>query len=111
MVGSVRVESLAHASESALLEIRDGRLKPERGLIEALLFATDLMRDAAARDPRGEMTAPEKDLVHRLLSMSGDRESETRKAFPELDPEVLEVLSEAQMSQLLNARALGGKVW
>ena len=57
MVGLRPMNDLAHAAEDLVGQLRDGRLRAERPVIDALLAALDALRDIAGRASRREPVA------------------------------------------------------
>jgi chemotaxis protein histidine kinase CheA/ActR/RegA family two-component response regulator len=57
MVGLRPMNDLAHAAEDLVGQLRDGRMRAERPVIDALLAALDALRDIAGRASRREPVA------------------------------------------------------
>lgn len=115
LVGGTELERLTHALETVLVEVRAKRLPPIAELVDALIRSADAMRSALERLMAGTTDGGgSEDVVSRLLSMAASAaglDQRLNAALPGLDPEILDVLTEFQKSQLVVARDAGKTCW
>lgn len=67
MMGFGQVADIAHAMEDILDDLRAGRLRSSPPLLDALLTATDLLRNLVSASPQGSGAGPDVETVRRWL--------------------------------------------
>lgn len=114
VVGASAVEGLAHALETILGEVQAQRLVPSPAVADVLLESVDAMRAEVARLLEGRLPEGSEDVVSRLLSLASSAlgvDELLERRLPGLDPEIRQVLTEFQKSQLLFAGDAGKTCW
>ncbi len=114
LVGATTLERIMHALETILAEVGARRLAPDHAVIDALLESVDAMRESLARLLQGGAEEGAEELVSKLLSLAASAhgiDDRLTVLFPALNPEIRDVLTEFQKSQLLLAREAGKACW
>jgi len=114
LAGGTGLERLTHALETLLSDIRGRRLIPTRGTVNAMLSGVDAMKDALERLMGGITDGGSEAIISDLLSLAASSvglDERLRALLPGLDPEIREVLTEFQKSQLVLACDVGKACW
>jgi two-component system chemotaxis sensor kinase CheA len=115
LVGGTELERLTHALETILVEVRARRLAATTEVIDPLIVSVDAMRTALDRLMEGTTDGGGSEgVVSRLLLMAASApglDDRLTSVLPGLDPEIREVLTEFQKSQLVVARDVGKTCW
>lgn len=114
LVGGTALERLTHALETILSEIRAKRMTPSADVVDALLTGVDSMTSALDRLMGGVTDGGSEEIISRLLSLAASApglDDRLTTVLPGLDPEIRDVLTEFQKSQLVLARDGGKTCW
>lgn len=114
LVGAVTIERLTHALETILAEIQARRIDVGAEVVDTLLEAVDALRASLSELDGGAHTDGAEDVISRVLSLAAaapglDDALDARA--PGLDPEIRDVMTEFQKSELLLAIGGGKSCW